>query len=72
MAIMSKCVMCDEMVSHSASGIPLCDEHSGRNAAIKAEHERWSKLTVSEKLDELKTQVDGLIELAKYIDAPYE
>ena len=48
MALISKC-RCGATVCHSASEWPVCDECSGRNAAKKAEADRWAALTVEQK-----------------------
>jgi hypothetical protein len=68
MALLSKCSMCDLLVAHRASEIPLCDEHSGKNAAKAAEAKRWAALTTEQKLDELKAKLDSLDKRARYWD----
>jgi hypothetical protein len=65
MALLEKCLYCDELCSVPASGdgvssLPLCDVHSGRAAAKVAEAARWAALSVDAKLDELKRRVDEL------------
>jgi len=62
MAILSKCLYCDKMASHSASSPPLCEDHDGRKAHREAEKKRWNALTIDEKLNELKARLDDHIE----------
>lgn len=66
MALLSNCMRCGIQVCHSASDVPLCDECSGRNAAKRAEAERWKSLTVEQKLDELKARMDAVSEQSRW------
>lgn len=60
MAILSECLGCGKEVFCRVNELPYCDKCSGNEAARQKEQQRWNALTVEEKLDELKTRVDGL------------
>lgn len=62
MALLSQCLYCDKMVSHSVSGDPLCEDHDGKKEAKEKERLRWGALSVEQKLDELKARLDDHLE----------
>ncbi len=60
MALLSACVWCGQLTMHSASELPQCDRCSGREEERAAEAARWAGLSLEQKVEELKTVVDGL------------
>ena len=57
MALLEKCLYCDTLVTVDYSEDPLCEIHNGKDIAEK---ERWAKLTILQKLDELKEDINVL------------
>ncbi len=58
MAILSKCMYCDKMVSHRVSSLPICEDHDGSKDRAERDRVRWNALTIEQKLDELKARLD--------------
>ncbi len=58
MAIISQCLYCGKEVLHSASSMPLCEDHDGKRERKNLERDRWNRLTIEQKLDELKEMLD--------------
>lgn len=60
MALLSKCVRCNTLVSHRANETPECDRCSGREDRRRAKLLRWNGLTLEERVNELLTRVEAL------------